>query len=91
MILFNKTNYPNLFADFSLAAHLEKFQLLQRRHGQVIQDRLGFTFAFSHRGQNENISWRCSKRLKRGCKAYIVTCGEFIIKRINAHTHDFME
>ena len=52
----------------------------------VIQDIYGFTYAKTHVSRvGNNISWRCSKK-KRGCKAYVTTCGPVIIQRKH-HPH----
>ena len=52
----------------------------------VIQDLFGYTYAKTYVSRvGHNISWRCSKK-KRGCKAYVTTCGSFIIQRKHQHT-----
>ena len=65
----------------------ELFISLEGKKNPVIQDSLGYTYNLTHKSRSgDNISWRCSKKLRgSGCKAYVVTSGAFIIKRKHQH------
>ena len=69
---------------------LEPFTIVQSRGAYAIKDAKGYVYSF--RGINnkdETRSWRCNKRHKFKCNAYVKTQAEenFIIQHFNEHNH----
>lgn len=56
------------------------------KSGKTIQDNFGFTYRLTYIDKAGRISWKCSKR-DVGCKAYLVTFEETIIKRQYDHSN----
>ena len=56
------------------------------KSGQIIEDDFGFTYWLTYKGKTGKNSWSCSKQYK-GCKAYVITYDQNIIRRKHEHSN----
>lgn len=68
---------------------LERFIPFQLKAGQqsTIQDAEMFTYSMKNHARSGRIIWKCRKENQKGCKACIVTLGDFIVQKIDKHHH----
>jgi len=67
----------------------EQFKHIKSRGNRnIIEDQYGYKFSFYQSLKTGEISWRCSKRCKLGCKVYVHTLDDLIIRKSWHHNHD---
>ena len=66
----------------------EPFKHIKSRGNRnIIEDQNGYKFSFYQSLKTGEISWRCSKRCKLGCKVYVHTLDDLIIRKSWNHNH----
>ena len=68
---------------------LEPFTIVQSRGAYAVKDEKGYVYSYRGINKDETRSWRCNKRHKFKCNAYVKTQAEenFIIQHFNEHNH----
>ena len=57
-----------------------------KKQSQILSDQSGYVYCFGGNRKNGCTSWRC-KRQASGCKAYVLTYADAIIRKSYSHHH----
>ena len=82
---------PSPFVEFFADSYreppvCEPFTLIEGINKPLVGDAEGYTYSFCKGNKNGSKSWRCSRRHK-GCKAYVVTMNNIIVRKQYHHNH----
>lgn len=61
--------------------------IIRTKRGARMLKLSGFTFRVHKMNRNKSTRWWCSRYMATGCKAYVVTIDDEIVKSVNEHCH----